>query len=187
MGIIRYLVSAVLGVSAAIAAQAQAYPDATYDPAVPTLVDVVGHDHGEVITSSADINTFLEALESHASDRMKIETYAESWQGRDLTYAMISSAENMARLDEIKAELTAIGNGQTPSAAILEDTPAVVWLSYGVHGNEVTPSDSAIFIAYHLLAAQDNELVNTILDNTIVVIDANANPDGRERFLFGFS
>ncbi len=187
MGIIRYFVSAVLSVSAAVVAHAQAYPDATYDPAVPTLVDVIGHDHGEVITSSADISTFLEALQSHAPDRMKIETYAESWQGRDLTYAMISSAENMARLDAIKAELAAIGNGQTPSAATLEDTPAVVWLSYGVHGNEVTPSDSAIFIAYHLLAAQDNELVNTILDNTIVVIDANANPDGRERFLFHFT
>lgn len=187
MGIIRYFVSAVLGVSAAFAAHAQAYPEATYDPAVPTLVDVVGHDHGEAITTSADMNTFLEALQSHASDRMRIETYAESWQGRDLTYAMISSAENMARLDAIKAELAAIGNGQTPSPSALENTPAVVWLSYGVHGNEVTPSDSAIFIAYHLLAAQGNELVDTILDNTIVVIDANANPDGRERFLFHFT
>ncbi|MEL7218797.1 MAG: M14 family metallopeptidase, partial [Pseudomonadota bacterium] len=154
---------------------------------VPTLVDVVGHDHGEAITTSADMNTFLEALQSHASDRMRIETYAESWQGRDLTYAMISSAENMARLDAIKTELAAIGNGQTPSPSALENTPAVVWLSYGVHGNEVTPSDSAIFIAYHLLAAQGDELVDTILDNTIVVIDANANPDGRERFLFHFT
>lgn len=187
MNFVRSFAFALLACFAVTSAHAQAYPDATYDPAVPTLVDVVGHDHGEAITASADINTFLEALQSHAPDRMKIETYAESWQGRDLTYAMISSAENMARLDEIKTELAAIGNGQTPSASTLENTPAVVWLSYGVHGNEVTPSDSAIFIAYHLLAAQDNELVDTILDNTIVVIDANANPDGRERFLFHFT
>lgn len=183
----RLFVAALTAVGFLGAANAQAYPDATYDPAVPTLVDVVGHEHGDAITTSADINVFLEALQSHAPDRMKIETYAESWQGRDLTYAMISSAANMARLDEIKAELAAIGNGETPSGAALEDTPAVVWLSYGVHGNEVTPSDSAIFIAYHLLAAQNNELVDTILDNTIVVIDANANPDGRERFLFHFT
>ncbi|MEL6414925.1 MAG: M14 family zinc carboxypeptidase [Pseudomonadota bacterium] len=187
MDLVRFLTSAVVACLAVTSAHAQAYPDATYDPAVPTLADVVGHDHGEAITTSADINVFLEALQSHAPDRMKIESYAESWQGRDLTYAMISSAANMARLDEIKANLAAIGNGETPSEATLENTPAVVWLSYGVHGNEVTPSDSAIFIAYHLLAAQDDELVDTILENTIVVIDANANPDGRERFLFHFT
>ncbi|MEL6664949.1 MAG: M14 family metallopeptidase [Pseudomonadota bacterium] len=183
----RLFVAALMAVGFLGAANAQAYPDATYDPAVPTLMDIAGHDHGEAITTSADINVFLEALQSYAPDRMKIETYAESWQGRDLTYAMISSAENMARLDDIKAQLAAIGNGEAPSGATLENTPAVVWLSYGVHGNEVTPSDSAIFIAYHLLAVQNNELVDTILDNTIVVIDANANPDGRERFLFHFT
>ena len=183
----RFLAAIASAVTLTFAANAQAYPQADYDPDVPTLLDVVGHDHGEAITTSSDINEFLEALQSHAPDRMKIETYAESWQGRDLTYAMISSPDNMARLDEIKAELATIGNGQAPSGASLENTPAVVWLSYGVHGNEVTPSDSAIFIAYHLLAAQDNELVDTILDNTIVVIDANANPDGRERFLFHFT
>ncbi|MEL6691970.1 MAG: M14 family zinc carboxypeptidase, partial [Pseudomonadota bacterium] len=145
MDLVRFLTSAVVACLAVTSAHAQAYPDATYDPAVPTLADVVGHDHGEAITTSADINVFLEALQSHAPDRMKIESYAESWQGRDLTYAMISSAANMARLDEIKANLAAIGNGETPSEATLENTPAVVWLSYGVHGNEVTPSDSAIF------------------------------------------
>jgi hypothetical protein len=185
VGIIRYLAGVILALSVVVTAQAQAYPEATYDPAVPTLEEVVGHDHGEVITTSADIDKFLKSLRDHAPDRMQIETYAESWQGRDLTYSIISSAENMARLDEIKGEIAAIGNGETPSN--LDDIPAVVWLGYGVHGNEVTPSDSAIFIAYHLLAAQNDELVDTILDNTIVIIDPNANPDGRERFLFHFT
>ena len=82
---VRSFAFALLACFAVTSAHAQAYPDATYDPAVPTLVDVVGHDHGEAITAPADINTFLEALQSHAPDRMKIETYAESWQGRDRT------------------------------------------------------------------------------------------------------
>jgi hypothetical protein len=70
--------------------------------------------------------------------------------------------------------------------SLIEDTPAGVWLGYGVHGDEVTPSDSAIFMAYHLLAAQDDAVVEAILDNTIVIIDPNQNPDGRERFLHSF-
>lgn len=186
MKIIRFIVSAMLGVGAAYAVQAQAYPDADYDPSVPTLEQTVGHEFGEAITTSADIDLFLQALRDHSPDRMQIESYAESWQGRDLTYAVISSAENMARLDAIKNDLAAIGEGRTPTSGGFDETPAVVWLGYGVHGDEVTPSESAIWIAYHLIAAQNNELVDTILDNTIVLIDANQNPDGRERFIHGF-
>ncbi|MEM9233890.1 MAG: M14 family zinc carboxypeptidase, partial [Pseudomonadota bacterium] len=55
------------------------------------------------------------------------------------------------------------------------------------HGDEITPPDSALIIAYHLLAAEGEDLVDTILDNTIVVIDANQNPDGRERFVHSFT
>jgi len=35
--------------------------------------------------------------------------------------------------------------------------PAVVWLGYGVHGNELSSSDAALLTAYHLLAARDDE------------------------------
>lgn len=184
--VMRFLAALATAVALTFAAHAQAYPEADYDPDVPTLVETVGHDHGDAITTSADLNLFLRKLSEHAPDRMQVVSYAESWQGRDLTYAMISSPENMARLEAIKGNLATLGEGETLSENVLAQTPAVVWLGYGVHGNEVTPSDSAIFIAYHLIAAQNNELVNTILDNTIVVIDANQNPDGRERFIHGF-
>ena len=110
MRIIRFIMSAMIGASMVAAVQAQAYPEADYDPSVPTLEEVVGHEFGDAITTSADIDTFLEALRDHSPDRMTIETYAESWQGRDLSYAVISSAENMARLDAIKGDLAAIGD-----------------------------------------------------------------------------
>ena len=32
--------------------------------------------------------------------------------------------------------------------------PAVVWLGYGVHGNEISSPDAALLTAYHLLAAR---------------------------------
>ena len=37
---------------------------------------------------------------------------------------------------------------------IAASLPAVIWLSYGVHGNEISSSDAALAEAYHLLAAQ---------------------------------
>jgi len=171
----------------ALPALAQAYPPASYDPDIPTLEDVTGHDHGDAISSVRDIADYLRALAEATPDRMEVRSYGETWQGRELLYAVISSPENMARLDDIQAELAELASGQGDGNADTADTPAVVWLSYGVHGDEITPPDSALFMAYHLLAAQDDELVETILDNTIIIIDPVQNPDGRDRFVHSFT
>lgn len=167
-------------------AHAQAYPQATYDPDVPTLLDTVGHQHGGMVSSAAQITAFMRALAAHDPSRMHVETYGETWQGRELTYAVISSPANMARLTEIKTDLAILARGQSLSAERLDDTPAVVWLSYGVHGDEISPPDSALFMAYHLMAAQDDALVDAILADAIIIIDPSQNPDGRDRFVHSF-
>ncbi|MEO0982133.1 MAG: M14 metallopeptidase family protein [Pseudomonadota bacterium] len=191
MNAIKFLLGGLLSACFAAPALAQDYPAATYDPDVPTLEDVVGHDHGEAITSSREINTYLRALAAADPERMQVRAYGETWQGRELTYAIISStenmAENMARLDDIQADLATLAAGDGLPDTTLEETPAVVWLSYSVHGDEITPADSALFMAYHLLAADGDELVDTILDNTIVIIDPVQNPDGRDRFIHSFT
>nr|WP_070958465.1 M14 family metallopeptidase [Hyphomonas sp. Mor2] len=172
---------------ASLTATGQSYPSAEYGDAIPTLKDTIGHDHGEALTTSADINTYLRALADADPERVELRSYGETWQGRELTYAIISSPKNIQNLTSIQSDLSSLGAGRGLSGDRLAETPAVVWLSYGVHGDEVTPSDSAVFMAYHLLAAENNELVDTILDNTLVIIDPNQNPDGRERFIHGFT
>lgn len=174
----------------AIAAQpvlAQAYPPTSYSADIPNLEDVVGHGHGEQISSVRDMADYLRALETASPDRIEVRSYGETWQGRELIYAVLSSPANMARLDDIQADLATLASGEPLDGSDLEDTPAVVWLSYGVHGDEITPPDSALFMAYHLLAAEDDELVDTILENTIIVIDPSQNPDGRDRFVHSFT
>lgn len=187
MSILRFVTGCVLALGLVGTAQAQAYPDATYDPAVPTLLDIVGHEHGGMVSSAAEISQFMRALAAHDPSRMQVQSYGETWQGRELTYAVISSPQNMARLDAIKANLATLAQGDALPAAQLEETPAVVWLSYGVHGDEITPPDSALFMAYHLMAAQDNVLVESLLRNTIIIIDPSQNPDGRDRFVHSFA
>lgn len=171
-------------------AAAQAYPTATYAETIPTLEQVVGHDHGEAISSVSDISDYFHALEEAASDRIQVRNYGQTWQGRDLIYAVISSPENMQRLDAIQMDMGQLSSGQNLNAAdqdrIIADIPAVVWLSYGVHGDEITPPDSALFVAYHLLAAENDALVDKILDDVIVIIDPSQNPDGRARFVHSF-
>ena len=186
MNVMKILTGVLLSVCLAVPAFAQAFPEAVYDDAVPTLQGVTGHDHGEAITPSREINDYFRALAEAEPERMQVRTYGETWQGRELIYGIISSPANMARLGDIQADLSTLASGQPLTGQTLEATPAVVWLSYGVHGDEITPSGSALFMAYHLLAAEDNELVDAILDNTIVIIDPNQNPDGRDRFVHSF-
>ena len=57
-----------------------------------------------------------------------------------------------------------------------------MWLQYVIHGNEISGTDAAMFTAYYLLAALDSEIVQTIMQNSMVFIDPLQNPDGRERF-----
>ncbi|MEM7638998.1 MAG: M14 family metallopeptidase [Pseudomonadota bacterium] len=187
MNFIRLMAGAWLAASMFVSAQAQEYPVTKYDQGVPKLPDVIGHEHGAMISSAAEITTFLRALAAHDPARMQVESYGETWQGRELTFAVISSPENMARLDAIKTDLATLGRGDSLPQDTLDVTPAVVWLSYGVHGDEITPPDSALFMAYHLMAAQNDALVETILANTIIIIDPSQNPDGRDRFVHSFA
>lgn len=187
LSFIKLMASAILAASICFGAQAQEYPTTEYDPEVPKLLDVIGHEHGAMVSSAAEITEFMRALAAHDPSRMRVETYGETWQGRELTFAVISSPENIARLDAIKADLATLGRGQSLPQESLDATPAVVWLSYGVHGDEITPPDSALFMAYHLIAAQNDALVDTILANTIIIIDPSQNPDGRDRFVHSFA
>ncbi len=187
MRLVKFVLGLVLAAGLVSQAAGQAYPPADYQDRVPTLNDVVGHNHGADLTSSRDIIEYFRALAAADPSRIQIRSYGETWQGRELIYAVITSPDNMRRLSEIQTDLSALGSGQELPNERLTQHPAVVWLSYGVHGDEITPSDSAVFMAYHLLAAENNEVVDTILDNTIVIIDPNQNPDGRERFLHGFT
>lgn len=163
------------------------WPGAVYDPAVPAPADVTGHEPGERVTWVRDVHAYFEALAMHAPDRVRIVDYAESWEGRRLIYAVISSPENIRNLDDIKAGMNRLRSPKQTDAdearAIIAGQPAVTWLSYGVHGNEISSSEAAMMTAYHLLAVTNDSRVPAILEDTVVVIDPVQNPDGRDRFI----
>lgn len=162
------------------------WPGARYDPAVPSLKSVIGHANGERITRPEDAVRYLGALRRATPERMRLFEYAKSWEGRPLVYAVIGSAANIARIDEIKRT---IARASDPSASLgdaLSRLPATVFLSYGVHGNEISSTDAALMSAYHLLAAKGDATVDKILLDALVFIDPMQNPDGRARFVHNF-
>lgn len=157
-----------------------------YDPAIPSHKQVLGYEVGENISSHADMLRFFAALEHAAPERIKVFEYARSWEGRKLIYAVIGSADNLAKLDEFALNMQNLADPRITSekaAKQLVDTlPVSVWLEHGVHGNEISSSDAAMLTAYHLLAAPNKPVNKNILANTLVFIDPMQNPDGRTRF-----
>ncbi len=164
------------------------WPGATYDAGIPTIKSVLGHDFGEEVSAPEEIAIYLRALAAAAPDRTRLVEYARTWEGRPLHVLAIASPARISRLDQIKADLKRLADPRTLSGAdesrLLGELPVVTWLMHAVHGNEISSSDAALAEAYHLLAARGDAMVDTILRESIVLIDPLENPDGRSRFLF---
>ncbi|MFB0517392.1 MAG: M14 metallopeptidase family protein [Candidatus Neomarinimicrobiota bacterium] len=158
-------------------------PGTDYDPAIPTYTESLGYTPGEALTTHREMLRYLQTLAA-ASDKVIMRTYGRSYQGRDLVTVVISSLEHMARLDQIVADLQVLTDPRRSAERdrILEQTPAVVYLAYSVHGDEHSTTEAALLTAYHL-ASDLSEQTRKVLDNTVVVIDPLQNPDGRMRFI----
>src|SRR5215470_6649337 len=74
----------------------------TFDPSIPTLKSVLGYDFGEQITRHSAMEVYIQTLAKSAPAKMKIEKIGETYEGRALYYIIISSPENMARLEELR-------------------------------------------------------------------------------------
>lgn len=185
----RYVLLACAAMAMAFSAASQPLLPTSYNRDIPTIESVLGHDSGAEITTPVEAISYLESLQAAAPERMQVVRYATSWEGRELVYAIIGSVGTMARIDAVKADLAQLASGTLSASErdeIVARTPAVVWLAYGVHGNEISSTDASLALAYHLLAAEGDGVVDAALANTIVIIDPMQNPDGRNRFVNSF-
>src|SRR6266700_3810363 len=128
---------------------------------------------------------YLDTLVATAPDRVRIETWGKTDEGRPLRALVISDPANIARLDQIRADMSALADPRatTPAqaAAIAARDPAVVIFQYSIHGDEPAGFEAALQVAYQLLAS-DEPATTTILKNVVLVLNPSANPDGHERF-----
>lgn len=141
--------------------------------------DFLGYALGSRFTPHHRVVAYVEHVAAQAST-VRLERYGVTHEGRPLLVAIVSSAENMARLEEIRTnnlKRTGMMEG-TPDGA----TPALVWLSYNVHGNESVSTEAAMATLYDL-ANPNNARTQGWLANTVVILDPCINPDGRDRYV----
>ena len=158
--------------------------EGTYSDAVSDPATFLGFEAGQRVANPAQITAAIMAWQGQ-SDRLKVIEYAQTHEGRPLFAVFISSPTNLARLDDIEAQINKLADARTlnnaEANAIIESLPAVAWMAYSIHGNETSGADAALASIYHLIASTDDDTAS-MLDNMIVVIDPMMNPDGRARF-----
>lgn len=143
----------------------------------------LGYPIGSSFTRHNQVVAYFKSVAATNPSMVKEEKYGETNEGRELILTYIGSPENMRRLESIRNNnLSIAGLSKDKKLPVTDSAPAIVWLSYNVHGNEPASSEAAMMVLYALVDPQ-NQQTKQWLKNTIVIIDPCLNPDGRDRYV----
>ena len=155
-------------------------------PAGEHRPEVPQPDLGARYTPHPALLAYVRALAAAAPERVKLLTLNVTEEGREQPFLVISSPENLNRLDELQALNAKLADPRTCSEGearrIAETNPAFVWLGYSVHGSEASGSEAALAVAYHFAAGRSPEVVKQ-LEHVVILMDLTQNPDGQARHL----
>ncbi len=155
--------------------------------AIPTPSEFLGYPLGERFTPWTRIVDYFDEL-AKRSNLITVQRFGETYEHRPLILATITSAKNRASLEQIRQSVASLADPDVTSAAraaeIAKSSPVVVWLAYGVHGNESSSAEASMQVASNLLRDPDAQ---KLLDDAVILIDPLQNPDGRERYIQWFT
>jgi hypothetical protein len=138
----------------------------------------LGYPPGEQFTFQHSVTAYFRHV-ADASPRAVYLQYGETWEGRPLSVCIVSSPENLARLEQIRLsnlQRTGLADGLPE----VESLP-IVWLAYSVHGSEPAGAEASMKVLYTLVA-EKYDGAGEWLKNMIIIIDPCQNPDGRDLF-----
>ena len=119
---------------------------------------------------------------AETSNRVKVEIIGQSAGGNDIYLVTIASPHVLNRLSYYKwfAQLTV--NYPEKARWLVEkgivNYKATIYIHGSIHGNEMAGTDACLDII-RLLAYDNSNLVQAVLENAIIIINVCANPDGR--------
>ncbi len=146
--------------------------------------EFLGYPLGSKYTPHHKIVDYFKYTVAAMPQVMKLEQYGETNEGRPLLLAYIATAENIAKLDDIRKNNLRLAGMLTDQPGNV-NAPAILWLSYNVHGNETSSSEAAMKVLYELLNPANKDTKDW-LKNTVVILDPCINPDGRDRYVNWF-
>lgn len=150
---------------------------------VPSPREVLGHALGARLTTPGEVATYAESLAA-SSPRVRLLRYGTTPEGRPLQLLVLGRPDRISGLDGLLASHARLSDPSLPApeaSRLARSLPAVVWLSYGVHGDEGASTEAALWTAYDVARGAPES--GAALDSLIVVIDPDLNPDGRARYV----
>ncbi len=134
--------------------------------------EYLGYELGSQFSWHHQIIDYYQYVATSLSDQVELIQYGSTYEGRPLYLAVVSSAVNMASLENIRNSHLENRAGEGNASK------AIVWLSYNVHGNESVSSEASMLTLYELLTSK-----KAYLEETVVIMDPCVNPDGRDRYV----
>jgi hypothetical protein len=151
----------------------------------PTPISVLGHNPGDdfYLADYSDTIKYFHALAS-SSDRIKMFTVGKSTEGKDIEVAVISSPENLAKLDEYKKIAGRLARAEDlnddQARELARTSKVIVHIDGGLHSDEVAGTQHTMVLAYKLVSSKGDPEVDHILDQVILVLWPTLNPDGQD-------
>ena len=183
-----HLVSAkvLLGNAALFACASFAVSAAAQAPAARTITTPlqqfgfnIGDDYRMV--NYVQETAYLQKLAGE-SDRMKLVDIGSTAEGRHQYMAIITSPENLAKLDHYKEIATKLAHAEgltdEQAHALSEEGRAVVWIDGGLHASETVGAQQLVQTIFKLNAATDAETMRLLRDD--IVLCTFDNPDGMD-------
>jgi hypothetical protein len=150
---------------------------------IPSPDEFLGYPLGTKFTPHQKVVDYFKKVAA-GSKNLQLQTYGKTYEGRELLLAVISDPSNMDNIEQIRA--ANLGLAKADKSAIKSTKqPAIVWLSYNVHGNESNSTETSMRVLYNLANADSK--TKEWLKNTVVIIDPCLNPDGRERYVSNYN
>jgi hypothetical protein len=146
----------------------------------------LGYKVGSRYTPHWKVVSYFQHVAANAPKTVKLQQYGQTNEGRPLMVAFVSAEENISNLEAIRLNNLRLANLTRDKAAPNENAPAIVWMSYNVHGNETSSSEAAMLTVFSLVDPATAK-TKPWLKNTVVVLDPCINPDGRDRYVNWFN
>jgi zinc carboxypeptidase len=119
-----------------------------------------------------------------ASKFVKLMEAGKTSQGRTMYYALISTPENLAKVDRYREiwQRLAHPQGLTDAAAqaLAREGKALVHIDGGLHATEVAGPQHTPLLAYDLVSRANEPATHEMLDNVVVMLWPTINPDGQQ-------
>ncbi|HKZ66315.1 MAG TPA: M14 family zinc carboxypeptidase, partial [Chitinophagaceae bacterium] len=148
--------------------------------------EFLGYKIGTRYTPHWKVVSYFQYVTQALPKSVKMQQYGETNEYRPLYLAFISSEENISNLESIRMNNLRLANLAKDKMIPSENAPAVIWLSYNVHGNETSSSEAALLTLF-ALSDPKNTQTKEWLKNTVIIIDPCVNPDGRDRYVNWFN